>query len=196
MMITDYVPRPTKCFPNLGLRIILHRKKSKGSRSSLCSSSGSSDSSRLGSSSFALRERTREEELKEVFQHFDMDKDGKISPCELHRYFASVGERMSEEDARGVIEELDSNKDGMLDFEDFVKLMDAKEGADDDLKKVFEMFEEEKGSGRITPKGLQRAFSSLGDFKSYDECVTMIQVYDIDGDGELDFNEFHQMMAC
>ncbi|KAJ8451823.1 hypothetical protein Cgig2_007306 [Carnegiea gigantea] len=181
MIATEYVPRPTRCFPNLGLRITLHKKESKGSRSSPSSSSGSSHFSSLGSSSFALRKRTREEELKEVFRHFDMDKDGKISPCELRRYFASVGERMSEEDAHGVIEELDSDQDGMLDFQDFVKLMDAKEGADDDLKEVFEMFEEEKGSGRITPKGLQRALSSLGDFKSYDECVAMIQAYDIDG---------------
>uniref|UniRef100_A0A7C8Z867 2-alkenal reductase (NAD(P)(+)) n=1 Tax=Opuntia streptacantha TaxID=393608 RepID=A0A7C8Z867_OPUST len=194
-MAAESGPRPTRFFPNLGLRITLHKKKSKGSPSSPSSSSSSAHSSSLCSSPFGPRGRSREDELKEVFQHFDMDKDGKISSFELRRYFASVGERMSEEDAQGVIEELDSDKDGMLNFHDFVKLMDSKEGADDDLKKVFEMFEEEKGSGRITPKGLQRALSSLGDFKSYNECVTMIRVYDIDGDGELNFNEFHQMMT-
>ncbi|PPR97521.1 hypothetical protein GOBAR_AA23147 [Gossypium barbadense] len=61
--------------------------------------------------------------------------------------------------------------------------------------KAFEMFELEKGSGCITPKGLQRMLNRLGDAKSYDECVAMIRVYDIDGNGVLDFHEFHQMMA-
>ncbi|KNA05311.1 hypothetical protein SOVF_191550, partial [Spinacia oleracea] len=142
--------------------------------------------------------RTREEELKEVFRHFDMDNDGKITALELRRYFKSIGEVISKEDAQEVIDELDSDKDGMLEFKDFVKLMETKdddEGTDEDMKKVFETFEHEKGSGRITPRGLQRALYKLGDSKSFKECAAMIQVYDTDGDGELDFNEFHQMMA-
>lgn len=130
-----------------------------------------------------------------MFRYFDMDNDGKISALELRRYFNSIGEILSQEEAQEVIDELDSDNDGMLVFEDFVKLMESKDGADEDLKKVFEMFEHEKGSGRITPKGLQRALTRLGDSKSFKECKAMIQVYDADGDGELDFNEFHQMMA-
>jgi calcium-binding protein CML len=35
----------------------------------------------------------------------------------------------------------------------------------------------------------------LGDAKSYDDCVAMIHVFDIDGNGVLDFHEFNQMMA-
>ncbi|PPD80519.1 hypothetical protein GOBAR_DD22549 [Gossypium barbadense] len=66
---------------------------------------------------------------------------------------------------------------------------------EDAQMKAFEMFELEKGSGCITPKGLQKMLNRLGDAKSYDECVAMIQVYDIDGNGVLDFHEFHQMMA-
>lgn len=167
------------------------------SSSSSTSGSPSSPRSPLTPSSipFVPKYRTREEELKDVFCHFDLDNDGKITALELRRYFNSIGEIMSQEEAQEVIDELDSDNDGMLEFQDFVKLMESKEGADEDLKVVFETFEHEKGSGRITPRGLQRALHRLGDSKSFKECAAMIQVYDTDGDGELDFNEFHRMMS-
>ncbi|KAK9990490.1 hypothetical protein SO802_025475 [Lithocarpus litseifolius] len=141
---------------------------------------------------------SKEDELKEVFRYFDGDGDGKISALELRAYFGSIGEYMSHEEAQGVIADLDSDGDNLLDLEDFLKLMKRETGGgqgDEDLKKAFEMFEMEKGSGRITPTSLQRMLHRLGDPKSFDECAAMIRVYDIDGNGVLDFNEFHQMMA-
>ncbi|WCJ30985.1 calmodulin-like 41 [Euphorbia peplus] len=152
---------------------------------------------------------SKERELKAVFSRFDGDGDEKISAIELRSFLGSVGEYLSHEDAEAVIEELDSDGDKLLDFNDFLKLMkrqyraqcdDHKENKDDDdeeedLKRAFEMFEMEKGSGCITPKGLQRMLHRLGDVKSYDECVAMISTFDLDGNGVLDFQEFHQMMA-
>jgi len=135
----------------------------------------------------------REQELQEVFCRFDTDGDGKISALELRAYFASVGEYMSQEDAQSVIEELDTDGDLLIDFSDFLKLM--KTDGDDDLRRAFEMFEDEKGSGSITPRGLQTMLRRLGDAKSYEECENMIRVYDTDGNGVLDFQEFNQMMA-
>ncbi|KAK9749889.1 hypothetical protein RND81_02G158100 [Saponaria officinalis] len=193
-MSNKFMSTPTRCFPNVGLNITLYKKKSNKSPTSSFNSSNFSS----GSNSLTRRARSREDELKDVFRHFDLNQDGKISAAELRRYFATTGEIVSQEEAQEVIDELDSDKDGMLEFNDFVKLMDMKEEGGDneeDLKKVFEMFEHEKGSGRITPRGLQRALIRLGDTKSYNECVTMIQVFDMDGDGVLDFNEFHHMMV-
>ncbi|KAK8674041.1 hypothetical protein V6N13_112343 [Hibiscus sabdariffa] len=165
----------------------LHRRRSKSS--STPASPESSPSPPRGTA------RRPHEEMKEVFRYFDGDNDGKISALELRAYFGSIGEYMSHEDAQMVIDELDSDGDGMLDYQDFLKLMKVETRDEDDLKKAFEMFEMEKGSGCITPKGLQMMLSRLGDAKSYEECVAMIQVYDIDGNGVLDFHEFHQMMA-
>lgn len=142
---------------------------------------------------------TREEELKQVFRRFDRDSDGKISAVELRAYFASIGEYMSHEEAQGVIQDLDTDGDNLIDFADFLRLMNkevaAGEDHEEDIKAAFEMFEFGKGSGRITPKSLQRVLSRLGDVKSQDECEAMIRVYDADGNGELDFDEFYQMMA-
>lgn len=190
-MATDRIPKPSKWFSNkssLG-RISFHRRRSKSS------STPSSPSSPM-SPCTPQDNYSKDNELKEVFRHFDIDGDEKISALELRSYFGSIGEYISYEEAQAVIDDLDSDGDELLDFKDFLRLMKRDENEEDgDLKKAFEMFEIEKGSGCITPKGLQRMLHRLGDAKSYDECVAMIHVFDIDGNGVLDFQEFHQMMA-
>ncbi|KAK4409767.1 putative calcium-binding protein CML41 [Sesamum angolense] len=140
----------------------------------------------------------RQKELLEVFRRFDTDCDEKISAVELRSYFASIGEYMSYEDAQAIISHLDSDNDGLLDFEDFLRLMEDNGGreGEEDLRAAFGIFEMEKGSGRITAKSLQRVLGQLGDQKSYDECVAMIGVFDSEGKGELGYHEFQQMMAA
>ncbi|XP_022773974.1 probable calcium-binding protein CML41 [Durio zibethinus] len=197
-MATAKDSKGSKWFSNKSLKLSLQLCRSKSDSLSFISP-GSSPTT-LGSPRTPKRSKRPEEvTMKEVFRHFDGDGDGKISALELRAYFGSVGEYMSHEDAQRVINDLDSDGDNLLDYQDFLKLMKREagrhDGDDHDLKKAFEMFESEKGSGRITPEGLQRMLSRLGDDKSYDECVAMIQVYDTDGNGVLDFQEFNQMMA-
>lgn len=189
-MATEKILKPSKWFSNKSFRLIsLQGQRSRPSNSTLSSPMSPSTTSKNYSS--------REDEVKEVFRHFDGDGDGKISAFELRSYFGSIGEYLSHEEAQGLIHDLDSDGDNLLDFKDFTKLMksEGEDGDDEVLRKAFEMFEWEKGSGCITPKGLQRMLHRLGDDKSYDDCVAMIHAFDIDHNGVLDFNEFHQMMA-
>ncbi|XP_061375163.1 probable calcium-binding protein CML41 [Gastrolobium bilobum] len=194
-MATEKILKLSKWFSNKSLRLSLHPKRSRSSHSSLSSSRS------LPMSPCTIHNKSSGEEgsLREVFRHFDGDGDGKISAYELRSYFGSIGEYMSHEEAEEVIHDLDSDGDNLLDFKDFKKLMkrEGRDGGDDeDLRKAFEMFVcEKEGSGCITPKGLQRMLHRLGDEKSHDECVAMINAFDIDHNGVLDFNEFHQMMA-
>ncbi|CAN0922116.1 Probable calcium-binding protein CML41 [Linum grandiflorum] len=112
-------------------------------------------------------------------------------------YFSSTtGDAMSKEDAEKVIRDFDGDGDGLLEFGDFVRLVEGDDGKefDGDLKRAFHMFEEDKGDGCITPRGLQRMLNRLGDRKSLDECSAMIQPFDLDGNGVLDFQEFQSMM--
>ncbi|KAJ0525996.1 putative EF-hand domain pair protein CML [Helianthus annuus] len=93
---------------------------------------------------------------------------------------------------------MDSNGDGLLSFEDLVKVV---EGASEDekvndLKMAFKMYEEKEGCGCITPKSLRRMLSRLGESQTVDECVLMIAKFELDGNGVVDFDEFHHMMAC
>ncbi|KAJ4760003.1 EF hand calcium-binding protein family [Rhynchospora pubera] len=150
----------------------------------LCSNSDASTPSHSSSSSTG---RSRLAELQKVFRHLDQDRDGKISGHELSAFFSTMGDDELRSD------EIDFDNISHLDFGDFMKLMEREE--EEDLRRAFEMFEAVKGSGRITPKGLQRVLSRLGDERSMADCQAMISVYDVDGDGELDFHEFHRMMS-
>ncbi|XP_008794664.1 probable calcium-binding protein CML41 [Phoenix dactylifera] len=138
----------------------------------------------------------RPKEFHEAFRRFDGDGDGKISSDELRAFFAWAGEDINLEEAEQVIADFDSDGDGLMDYDDFVRLMERdNNGGDEDLRRAFEMFELEKGSGCITPKGLQRVLSRLGDVRSTGECEAMIKAYDLDGDGVLDYHEFLRMMS-
>lgn len=190
-MEPDRVPRSFGCFPPKGLILRLHSFRSKSFTSSSTPNSPRSPKSPL----LTPKRNTREQEFRQVFRYFDGDNDGKISALELRSYFASIGEYMSHEEAQAVIIDLDTDEDNLIDFGDFMRLMD-KEGEAEDVKAAFEMFEVEKGSGRINPKSLQRVLSKLGDSRSYDECVDMIRVIDKHGKGAVDFNEFREMMMA
>ncbi|CAI9763692.1 unnamed protein product [Fraxinus pennsylvanica] len=134
----------------------------------------------------------KEDETRQVFSYFDNDNDGRISVDELMAYFTSIGESITHDEAQKIVQEFDKNGDNLLEFEEFVGLM---ENDDNILRKAFEVFEVEKGSGCITAEGLRQVFRRLGNAKSYQECEAMIRVFDLDGNGVLDFYEFHKMMA-
>ncbi|XP_042494110.1 probable calcium-binding protein CML41 [Macadamia integrifolia] len=195
LMATAIVSKPTlsKWFSNKSFMLSVHRFHHSKSDITSPSKDGSCPPV---STTTPAKEQARKDELQGIFGHFDADGNGKISGSELRSYLASIGEFMSPEEAQAVTNDLDAagGDDLMLDFDDFVKLME-REGGEDDLKRAFEMFVVEKGSGSITPEGLRRIFSCLGYKLSAEECKTIIQAFDQDGDGVLGFPEFQKMMA-
>ncbi|KAH6766655.1 hypothetical protein C2S52_017638 [Perilla frutescens var. hirtella] len=140
---------------------------------------------------------SKEDEFRQVFRVFDADNDGRISADELIAYFATIGDSLSREEAEKIIGEFSKGGDEgskLLEFGEFVRVMEFR-GGDGVLRQAFEVYEEEKGSGCITPEGLREVLRRLGDVKSVEECRAMIRVYDLDGNGVLDFDEFCKMMA-
>ncbi|KAM1672586.1 hypothetical protein TB2_040838 [Malus domestica] len=64
-------------------------------------------------------------ELRDAFEVFDTDNDGKISAEELLRVFTAIGdERCTLEECRRMIAEVDKNGDGFVCFEEFVHMME------------------------------------------------------------------------
>ncbi|CAJ1947610.1 unnamed protein product [Sphenostylis stenocarpa] len=130
-----------------------------------------------------------------VFNHFDENGDGKISPSELRQCVEVIGGEISWLEAEAVVELLDSDKDGLVGLDDFVRFVEEGEEEEKvkDLREAFKMYEME-GCGCITPKSLKRMLGRLGECKSIDECEAMIARFDLNGDGVLSFDEFRVMM--
>ncbi|XP_075077991.1 putative calcium-binding protein CML19 [Nicotiana tabacum] len=136
-------------------------------------------------------------ELERVFTYFDENGDGKVSPAELRRCVKAVGGELTVEEAEMAVRLSDSDGDGLLGLEDFTKLMEGMEeerNKESELIGAFGMYEME-GSGYITPKSLKMMLSRLGESTSIDNCKAMIQRFDINGDGVLNFDEFKAMMT-
>ncbi|CAK9319586.1 unnamed protein product [Citrullus colocynthis] len=70
-------------------------------------------------------EAAGESELRETFEFFDADQDGRITAEELHGVFRSIGdERCTLEDCRRMIRDVDENGDGFVCFAEFVRMME------------------------------------------------------------------------
>ncbi|KAF4361195.1 hypothetical protein CsatB_007884 [Cannabis sativa] len=135
--------------------------------------------------------------LERVFEYFDKDKDGKISPAELQSCVRATGGELSLDEATAAVESSDMDGDGLLGYHEFVKLMEGsgedQEEKKKELREAFEMYEM-GGSGCITPASLRNMLSRLGGSHSLEDCKAMIRTFDINGDGVLTFDEFAVMM--
>lgn len=106
-------------------------------------------------------------------------------------------------EAEGMVNVLDSNGDGFVDLEEFMVVMDDKEGKfgcandkeqDEYLMDAFHVFDTDK-NGLISAKELKRVLINLGfDHCSIGECKRMIKGVDKNGDGYVDYEEFRSMM--
>nr|DAD29436.1 TPA_asm: hypothetical protein HUJ06_030904 [Nelumbo nucifera] len=66
-------------------------------------------------------------DLREAFNVFDADRDGKISAEELLGVFSAIGDdRCTLEDCRRMIRSVDTNGDGFVCFEDFSRMMEGR----------------------------------------------------------------------
>lgn len=68
--------------------------------------------------------------LKEVFEVFDKDKNGVISPEELREalmHLVPSEQPLSVDDCRQMIQRVDANGDGVVDFPEFQRMMTSSE---------------------------------------------------------------------
>nr|GEX51234.1 calcium-binding protein CML24-like [Tanacetum cinerariifolium] len=68
-------------------------------------------------------EEVMSKELREAFDLYDADKNGKISANELFSVMKRLGEKVSLKDCKKMIQNVDVDGDGCVNFEEFKKMM-------------------------------------------------------------------------
>lgn len=128
--------------------------------------------------------------IKEAFSLFDKDNDGYITSKELGTVMRSLGQNPSQSELQDMISETNSN--GLIDFPEFLTLMARKmkdSDSEEEIREAFRVFDRD-GNGFISTAELRHVMTSIGEKLSEDEVNEMIKEADVDGTGQIDYNDF------
>ncbi|KAA0049321.1 hypothetical protein IC582_012651 [Cucumis melo] len=137
-------------------------------------------------------------EFKEAFCLFDKDGDGCITIEELATVIRSLDQNPTEEELQDMIKEVDVDGNGTIEFAEFLNLMAKKikeTDAEEELKEAFKVFDKDQ-NGYISATELRHVMINLGEKLTDDEVEQMIKEADLDGDGQVNFEEFVKMMMA
>nr|CAA66148.1 CaMF [Fagus sylvatica] len=136
-------------------------------------------------------------EFKEAFSLFDKDGDGCITTKELGTVMRSLARTQLRQSCRTLINEVDRDGNGTIDFPEFLNLMARKmkdTDSEEELKEAFRVSTKDQ-NGFISAAELRHVMTNLGE-KLTDEVDEMIREADVDGDGQINYEEFVKVMMA
>ncbi|XP_072994298.1 calmodulin-1 [Typha latifolia] len=137
-------------------------------------------------------------EFQQAFLLFDKDGDGCITVEELGTVIRSLGQNPSEEELHDMMREVDADGNGTIEFAEFLNLMAKKvkeTDAEEELKEAFKVFDKDQ-NGFISASELRNVMMNLGEKLTDEEIEQMIREADVDGDGQVNYEEFVRMMTA
>jgi len=136
-------------------------------------------------------------QFQDAFQQFDTDQDGQVSSREVGYIMRSVGQNPSEAEIQDMVMAVDKDGTGSIDFPEFLMMMALKfntENAEEEVREAFKVFDGD-GNGYINRQELSVVMANIGEKLSPDEIQAMIDEADVDGDGQINYEEFYNMMT-
>jgi len=139
--------------------------------------------------------KDEKDELLKTFKELDLDHDGQLTHDEL---MIGYSKTMGEEEARREVDRIfaciDVNNTGAIDFTEFLlATVDHKKLLSQErMTQVFKMFDTD-GSGTIDRNEI-KAFFSMSENNDEGFVKELIEEVDANGDGEISFQEFKDMM--
>ncbi|KAL1808491.1 hypothetical protein ACET3Z_025481 [Daucus carota] len=135
-------------------------------------------------------------EFQEAFGLLEKNGDGCITVEELATVIRSLDQNPSEEELQDIITEVDADGNGTIEFVEFFNLMSNKIkeiDVEEELKEAFKVFDKDQ-NGFISASELRHVMIDLGEKLSEEEVEQMISEADLDGDGQVNYDEFVKMM--
>ena len=139
----------------------------------------------------------QKQEIREAFDLFDTDGSGTIDAKELKVAMRALGFEPKKEEIKKMIADIDTDGSGTIDFNEFLEMMTAKMSERDPMEeiiKAFRLFDDDE-TGKISFKNLKRVAKELGENMTDEELQEMINKADLDGDGEVNEEEFMRIMT-
>ncbi|EPS74121.1 hypothetical protein M569_00632, partial [Genlisea aurea] len=139
------------------------------------------------------------QQLRDIFNRFDMDGDGSLTQLELAALLRSLGLKPTGDQINDLLANIDANGNGSIEFDELVTaiLPDVNEQIlinQEQLLEVFRSFDRD-GNGYITAAELAKQMAKMGQPLTYRELSEMIAEADANGDGVISFNEFASIMG-
>uniref|UniRef100_A0A493U3F8 EF-hand domain-containing protein n=1 Tax=Anas platyrhynchos platyrhynchos TaxID=8840 RepID=A0A493U3F8_ANAPP len=152
------------------------------------------------SPAFPLSDQQRLQ-LREAFDLFDADGSGQMDVGDLKITMRALGCELRKEEMRKIISQVDEEGSGKINFESFLQVMAQKMLSEDphfppsnEILKGFKLFDCD-GTGKISFEKLKLVATEVGEDITDEELQVMIDEADVDGDGEVDQQEFLRILT-
>ncbi|THD27156.1 Calmodulin [Fasciola hepatica] len=136
--------------------------------------------------------RVSTDELLRIFQRLDRDGNGVISRNELEKGLQAAG--VPPKSVERVMNDLDLNRDGQITLKEYRLALGLTNEPMDEWKQLFLSLDKD-GSGTVTKKELKAMFDEVHMPISFSVLEEWIADHDVNGDGELSYEEFLGFIA-
>lgn len=138
----------------------------------------------------------QKDEFAEAFMNF-ADEEGNLDIPALGELLEALGEDLTPDDVEIMFNEVDEDGSGEVDFDEFIEMMRKRlltaQDAEIDIRSAFELLDK-NGNGSIDKEEIFNVVCEFCGKLTPDEVMELILWCDINHDGELDFDEFHDIM--
>jgi len=136
----------------------------------------------------------QEQEYRLLFDYFDNDHSGFIEIKELGNLMRALGHNPTDQDLADLINKVDVNNDKKIDFKEFKTLMNERKADSTDITDIeiieaFRTFDKE-GNGFLSRNDLKHIMTSLGEPISDKDADEILNVAEVDGDGQINYVDF------
>jgi calmodulin len=143
-----------------------------------------------------MGDKMKQEEIKDCFNLYDNDGDGKI-PCDkLGTVVRSLGHNPTEAEVDDMVRNMIRGPSfGMPELMQVVaKCMGESRNKPEEIRESFSVFDRD-GTGRISAAELRHVMTTVGEKLSDQEVDAMIREIDVDRDGQIIYEEMVRMMC-
>ena len=141
-----------------------------------------------------MASKEEKKELTKTFKALDINNDGVLSKDELLAGFKRINTNMTENDINEIIDRIDNNKSKEIDYSEFIAAAINRKNllSEEKMQTCFNIFDKDK-SGKISVTELKEMLQGNNVVED-NVWQDLMQQADRNGDGELEYEEFKELL--